>query len=94
MLNELLRSNQMEEKMINFGTRDTERLIEEIDLEIIDLNNKINRISNAVLVKEPTSSVSPVTPKKYNTISIGFLLGLIISIFLAFMIEYLGKQKP
>lgn len=93
MLNELLRSNQMEEKIINFENRDTERLIEELDIEIIDLNNKINRISNTVLVKKPTSSISPVTPKKYIIISIGFLLGFIISIFLAFITEYLRKQE-
>ncbi len=78
-LNELLSSKKIEEENLN--------------LEIENLNERKGRLDYAQLIKEPTSSASPVSPKKKLIVLITGVLGLLIFTMLAFFLEYLEKQK-
>ena len=92
-LNELLSSKKIEGKLINLEIETKERLINQIKNEIDILNERKGRIGFSHLIKEPTSSLSPVSPKKTLNILIAGILGLIIFTLLAFFLEYLEKQK-
>ena len=78
-LNELLSSKKIEEENLN--------------LEIENLNERKGRLDYAQLIKEPTSSLHPVSPKKILIVLITGVLGLLIFTMLAFFLEYLEKQK-
>ncbi len=75
--------------------------VEKLKKEIENLKNHINllkerkgRIDYAELVKEPTPSLFPVSPKKLFNVVIAGLIGLAVFISLAFFLEFLEKQKP
>jgi len=78
-LNELLSNKKIEE--------------ENIKLEIKAREEKIKGIDFSQIVKKPTSSFSPVAPKKKRNILIAGILGLMIFTLLAFFLEYIEKQK-
>jgi len=78
-LNELLSEKKIEE--------------EDVNLEIGNLNERKGRIDYTQLIKEPTSSFSPVSPKKKRNVMLAGILGLMIFTMLAFFLEYLEKQK-
>jgi len=70
-----------------------ENEIENIKNDISFLKEKKARIDYAELIKEPTSSLGPVAPKKKQMVMIAGMLGLFIFTMLAFFLEYLAKQK-
>ena len=78
-LNELLSEKKIEE--------------EDVNLEIGNLNERKGRIDYTQLIKEPTSSFSPVSPKKKRNVLIAGILGLMIFTVLTFFLEYIEKQK-
>jgi capsular polysaccharide biosynthesis protein len=47
----------------------------------------------AQLIKEPTSSLYPVAPRKKVNVAIAGVLGLNMFTMLAFFLEYLEKNK-
>jgi len=51
------------------------------------------RIDYTQFIKEPTSSLYPVSPKKKRNVMIAGILGLMIFTMLAFFLEYIEKQK-
>jgi capsular polysaccharide biosynthesis protein len=57
------------------------------------LIEKKGRIDYAQLIKDPTSSLYPISPKKKLNILIAGILGLMIFTILAFFLEYIEKQK-
>jgi len=61
--------------------------------EITLLEDKKARIDYTQLIKEPTSSLSPVSPRKKRNVSIAGILGLMIFTMLAFFLEYIEKQR-
>jgi len=75
--------------------------------EIENIKNKINttqseirlmgdkklRIDYAQLIKEPTSSLYPVSPRKKMNVLIAGILGAFAFTILAFFLEYLEKNK-
>jgi len=93
ILNELLGKNKIEEEIKNIEIEDKERLINQIENEINSLNERKKYIYHAQITKEPTSSISPVYPKKLLNILIAVPLGFIIFTMFAFFFEYLEKQK-
>ena len=93
ILNESLGKNKIEEEIINLEIEDKERLINKIEYELNDLNERKRRIHYAQITKEPTSSISPVSPKKLFNVLIAASLGFIIFTMLAFFLEYIEKQK-
>ena len=67
----------------------TENIKNEINL----LNEKKGRIDYAQLIKEPTSSLGPVSPRKKLNVLIAGILSLMIFTILAFFLEYIRKNK-
>ncbi len=57
------------------------------------LNERKGRIDYTQLIKEPTSSLRPVNPKKKLNVLIAGILGLMAFTMLAFFLESLEKQK-
>ena len=78
-LNELLSEKKIEE--------------EDVNLEIGNLNERKGRIDYAQLIKEPTSSLNPVAPRKKLNALIAGIMGLFIFTILAFFLDYLEKQR-
>jgi len=93
VLNESLGNKKIEEEIINLGIEDNERLINQIEKEINSLKEGILNTHYAQITKEPTSSISPVYPKKLTNVLIAGILGLLIFGMLAFFLEYIEKQK-
>lgn len=71
----------------------TENGIEIVNNDISFLKEKKARIDFAELIKEPTSSLGPVAPRKKVMVMVAGMLGLFIFTMLAFFLEYLAKQK-
>ena len=93
ILIEFFGNKNIEEEIINLEIKYNERLIYQKENEITDLNARKMDIHHAQITKEPTSSISPVSPKKLLNILIAFPLGFIIFTMLAFFFEYIEKQK-
>lgn len=92
-LNELLNSKKIEKEEITLGIENQGKRINQIENDIEALNEKKARIDYTQLIKEPTSSINPVAPKKKLNITIAGLLSLMIFTMLVFLLEYLKKQK-
>ncbi|MFX0134692.1 MAG: hypothetical protein ACFFDN_13715, partial [Candidatus Hodarchaeota archaeon] len=70
-----------------------EEKIKQLENEIDNLNERKGRIDHTQLIKEPTSSLYPVSPKKeLNVLATGIICLMIFTI-LAMFLEYIGKQK-
>ena len=67
--------------------------IENVNTEIELLSEKKGRIDYAQLIKEPTSSLGPVSPNKKLNVLITGILSLLIFTMLAFFLEYLKTQR-
>jgi LPS O-antigen subunit length determinant protein (WzzB/FepE family) len=70
------------------------REIENLQNVISLYNEKKARVDYAKLIKEPTPSVYPVSPKKPFIVLVAGLVGLFIFAPLAFLMEYLKKNGP
>jgi len=92
-LNELLNNKKIEEEDLNLELDNGDKKISQIENTINDLNEERGRIDYAQLIKEPTSSLSPVSPRKKLNVLIAGILSLIIFTILAFFIEYIQKNK-
>lgn len=64
--------------------------IEEIQNNIASLKERKSRIQYTQLIKEPTSSIYPVSPKKRLNILIAAVLGLALFTLVAFFMEYVA----
>ena len=67
--------------------------IETMKSEMERLRIMKESIENMRLIQEPQASIYPIKPKKKLNIVLAFVLGLFISVFLAFFIEYLQKER-
>lgn len=67
--------------------------IEENKSEMEILKIKRESVENIKLIQAPQSSPYPIKPKKILNISLAFVVGLVISIILAFFLEYLQKMR-
>ena len=67
--------------------------ITELQSEIRLLGDKKARIDHALLIKEPTSSIYPVSPRKKLIVLLTGLSGLFLFTILAFFLDYIEKQK-
>jgi len=92
-LNELLSSKKIEEEDINLEIENKKERISQLENEIDDLNERKGRIDYTQLIKEPTSSIFPISPKKKLNALIAGILGLMAFTMLAFFLESLEKQK-
>jgi hypothetical protein len=101
--NNLRYSNALEEKLRDERiTRENEKLsiknledtLRQIEAKIELLKEKRLRIDYAQLVKEPTPSLDPVSPKKIRNAFLAGVLGAAVFILLAFFLEAMKKAKP
>jgi len=92
-LNELLNNKKIEEENLNLELDNGDKNISQIENTVNDLNEKRGRIDYAQFIKEPTSSLSPVSPRKKLNVLIAGILSLMIFTILAFFLEYIRKNK-
>jgi len=67
--------------------------IETIKSKIETLKIKKDAIVNIRFIQKPQPSIYPIKPKNKLNITLAFVVGLFVSVFLAFFIEYLQKAK-
>jgi len=67
--------------------------IETMKYNIETLKIKKESIESIRLIQPPQYSIYPIKPKKKLNVILAFVIGLFVSIFLAFFIEYLQKMK-
>jgi len=96
----LIKEKNEEIKQLDTQTEKLKTGIDKINNEIDNVKNQIGLLNErkatidyAQLIKEPTSSFSPVSPKKKRNVMIAGILGLMIFTMLAFFLEYIEKQK-
>jgi capsular polysaccharide biosynthesis protein len=99
-LNLLIKDKNEDIKKLDTQNEKLKTEIDRINNEIEDVENKIaflkerkGRIDYTQLIKEPTSSIGPVSPKKKLNIMIAGVLSLMIFTLLAFFLDYIEKQK-
>jgi capsular polysaccharide biosynthesis protein len=68
-------------------------IIAVLESEIRLLEDKKARIDYAQLIKEPTSSLYPVSPRKKVNVVIAGAIGLFMFTIFAFFLEYIEKNK-
>ena len=90
---ESLRNIIRDEENIYLELKNKDKISKQLKKEIYNLAERIGRIYYAQIIKEPTSSSSPVSPKKLTNVLIACILGLLIFGMLAFLLEYIEKQK-
>jgi len=61
--------------------------------EIKNLEFKKNYVQNIQVLQPPKSSLSPVKPKKKLNVLLAGVVGLFLTVFLAFFIEYISRHK-
>ena len=66
--------------------------IDDIKLNIDRLSLQKDLIENIKIIQAPKASLWPIKPKKKLNVILAFVIGLFISIFLAFFLEYLQKM--
>ncbi len=80
-------------KTVKNETERVKNTINTHEIEIKLIEDKKARIDYTQLIKEPTSSLFPVAPKKKRNVMITGILGLMIFTMLAFFLDYLEKQR-
>ena len=61
--------------------------------EMKNLEFKKSYVQNIQILQPPKSSLSPVKPKKKLNVLLAGVVGLFLTVFLAFFIEYISKHK-
>ena len=84
----LIHYNNLKEQINQLTIR-----IEKIKPEIDTLKLKRQFIKNIKLVQQPQSSTFPIKPKSKFNIILAFISGLIFSIFLVCLLEYIRRMK-
>lgn len=79
---------QAENKIIDLDGQ--KKLISE---QIADIDFKKNIIQNIQILQHPKSSLDPIKPKKKLNVLLAGVIGLFLTVFLAFFIEYISKHK-
>jgi len=71
----------------------TQNKIKSLLTEIKSLVFKKNAIQNIQIIKSPERSLYPVKPKTRLNVMLAGVVGLFLTIFLAFFVEYISKYK-
>jgi len=67
--------------------------IDGIKIEIDELQNRISHVQNIKMISEPSASTLPIKPNKKLNIMLSLFIGLILSVFIAFIFEYVSKAR-
>jgi len=106
-LQEMFSNKELTEEDVNMDIEKKKEAVKQLDNQIEDINNEIENVKNQIanlnerkgridytkVIKEPTSSLNPVSPKKKLNILVAGLLGLMIFTMLNFFLEYLEKKR-
>ena len=90
---ELLGQKKIEAENIQLDLVKNNEQIEQLRNEIKNLDNQREQIDLSKLVKKPTASSRPVSPKTKLNAVIGGLLGFIFSLIFVFVFESYKKNK-
>jgi len=91
--NEEVKQLDTENEMLKTKIDKINNEIEDVKNQMGLLNERKARIDYTQLIKEPTSSLYPVSPKKKLNVMIAGVLGLVIFTMLSFFLDYLEKQR-
>ena len=61
--------------------------------EMKNLEFKKNYVQNIQILQPPKSSISPIKPKKKLNVLLAGVIGLFLTVFLAFFIEYISRHQ-
>lgn len=75
------------------NAKEARDLIEEITKEFIKISKELFPNGNVKVLQQVSLPEKPVSPNKIINISIAFLLGLIVSVALSFLLEFLHKTR-
>lgn len=92
-LNNQLNDLKSKEEKIGAEIEQLKKGINDINTEIERLNIKKSYIENIKLISEPEASIFPVKPKKKLNIALAGVVGFMLAIFMAFLVEYIQKSK-
>jgi len=92
LLNEKLSNEKLKEGNVNSDLQVEYASINKIDNTIVNLKERKGRIDYTKIIKEPTSSIYPVSPRKKLNVLIAGILGLMIFTLLAFFLEYIKRK--
>jgi capsule polysaccharide export protein KpsE/RkpR len=92
-LNESLSNKNIEEINQKLEIDNMEKEIKQIENNIATLQERKGMIDFTQLIKEPTSSLYPVYPRKGLNLLIAGILALTIFTILAFLLEYIKKSE-
>lgn len=92
LLNEKLSNEKLKEGNVNSDLQVEYASINKIDNTIVNLKERKGRIDYTKIIKEPTSSIYPVSPRKKLNVLISGILGLMIFTLLAFFLEYIKRK--
>jgi capsular polysaccharide biosynthesis protein len=93
LLNEKLKFERLGEEDVYSALQEEEATISKINNTIANLKERKGRIDRTKIVKEPTSSIYPVYPKKKLNVLIAGIIGVMLFTVLAFFLDYAEKQK-
>jgi len=106
-LQEMFSNKEINEEDVKMQIEKEKEAVKLLDNQIEDINNEIENIKNQIanleerkgridytkVIKKPTSSMSPVFPKKKLNVLIACILGSMVFTLLAFFLEYREKYK-
>jgi capsular polysaccharide biosynthesis protein len=81
--------NDLQERYKNF-----EEQVRQSEIKVENLQQKLVNIKGTKVHKAPTIPEKPVKPKKILIAALAFMLGLMGTTMLAFLLEYLKQAKP
>jgi len=93
LLNEKLSNEKLKEEDVNSALQIEHAAINNIDNSISNLKEKKGRIDYTKIIKEPTSSIYPVSPKKKLNVLIAGIMALMIFTMLSFFLAYLKEHR-
>jgi capsular polysaccharide biosynthesis protein len=93
LLNEKLKNERLDEENVHSERQKEEAAISQMNNSIANLRERKGRIDKTKVVKEPTSSINPVFPKKKINVLIAAVVGFALFTFLAFFINYIDSKK-
>jgi len=83
--------SQKETQLLKLET--TQNMIKSLENEIKSMEFKKESIQNIQILKSPRTTESPVKPKTRLNVALAGVVGLFLTIFLSFFVEYILKYK-
>lgn len=93
LLNEKLSEEKIKEEDVNSSLQNEYAAISKIETTILNLKERKGRIDQTKVIKQPTSTIEPVFPKKKLVVLVVGLLAFMSFSVLAFFMEYIDRKK-